>query len=276
MAKPAITKRITKSAALTYSELDTNFQNLADATLTLKAGTGGTNVTADLNSTITLVAGTNITLTGDNSAKTITITSSGGGAGLTNPLTADLNVGSYAIVSSSNGNIRIEPNGSGNILITPSTGQIILGSTNWPTTTPTLGQVLTAGSAGALNWSNPSGISPLNITDSSISTNQIILNADDSNYAGNTASIKTGTGNDNLVITTTSQKSRIYIPDDGSYMSFETDTGKPVIFLQGVTKHVGITTTQRNALTPVNGMIIYNSSTDKFQGYAGGAWVDLH
>jgi hypothetical protein len=37
-----------------------------------------------------------------------------------------------------------------------------------------------------------------------------------------------------------------------------------------------LTTTQRNALTAVDGMIIYNSSTDKFQGRAGGAWVDLH
>jgi len=36
------------------------------------------------------------------------------------------------------------------------------------------------------------------------------------------------------------------------------------------------TTTQRNALTPFNGMLIYNSTTSKIQGYAGGAWVDLH
>ena len=37
-----------------------------------------------------------------------------------------------------------------------------------------------------------------------------------------------------------------------------------------------ITTTQRDALTAVNGMIIYNLTTSKFQGYAGGSWVDLH
>lgn len=37
-----------------------------------------------------------------------------------------------------------------------------------------------------------------------------------------------------------------------------------------------LTTTQRDALTPVNGMQIYNTSTDKFQGRAGGAWVDFH
>ena len=36
------------------------------------------------------------------------------------------------------------------------------------------------------------------------------------------------------------------------------------------------TTSARNGLTGVNGMVIYNSSTGKFQGYAGGAWVDLH
>lgn len=28
--------------------------------------------------------------------------------------------------------------------------------------------------------------------------------------------------------------------------------------------------------TPQNGQIRYNSSTNKFQGYAAGAWVDLH
>mgnify|MGYP003131780193 CR=1 FL=1 len=37
-----------------------------------------------------------------------------------------------------------------------------------------------------------------------------------------------------------------------------------------------ITTSARNALSASNGMIIYNSSTNKFQGRANGAWVDLH
>ena len=36
------------------------------------------------------------------------------------------------------------------------------------------------------------------------------------------------------------------------------------------------TTTQRNALTVSNGAQIYNSTTNKMQAYAGGAWVDLH
>jgi hypothetical protein len=37
-----------------------------------------------------------------------------------------------------------------------------------------------------------------------------------------------------------------------------------------------LTTTQRDALTAVNGLVIYNSTTNKLQVYAGGAWVDLH
>lgn len=38
-----------------------------------------------------------------------------------------------------------------------------------------------------------------------------------------------------------------------------------------------VTTTARDALDGItNGMLIYNTSTGKFQGRAGGAWVDLH
>ena len=35
------------------------------------------------------------------------------------------------------------------------------------------------------------------------------------------------------------------------------------------------TTTNRNALTAVNGMVIYNESVDRFQGYQNGAWINL-
>jgi hypothetical protein len=37
-----------------------------------------------------------------------------------------------------------------------------------------------------------------------------------------------------------------------------------------------MTTAQRDSLTAVNGMQIYNTTTDKLQVYAGGLWVDLH
>ena len=35
------------------------------------------------------------------------------------------------------------------------------------------------------------------------------------------------------------------------------------------------TTTQRNALTAVNGMMIYNTTTNQFEGYENGAWISL-
>lgn len=58
-----------------------------------------------------------------------------------------------------------------------------------------------------------------------------------------------------------------------------TDT---IVFISPVTKvtqllQLGIfTTSERNALAPENGQIIYNSTTNKFQGYAAGAWADLN
>lgn len=36
-----------------------------------------------------------------------------------------------------------------------------------------------------------------------------------------------------------------------------------------------LTTTERNALTASNGMIIYNTTDNKFQGYENGAWANL-
>ena len=36
-----------------------------------------------------------------------------------------------------------------------------------------------------------------------------------------------------------------------------------------------LTTTQRDALTAVNGMVIYNTTTTTIQGYVAGAWANL-
>jgi hypothetical protein len=43
----------------------------------------------------------------------------------------------------------------------------------------------------------------------------------------------------------------------------------------GYVQFGSITTTQRNALTAVNGMVIYNSTVNRFQGYQGGGWIRL-
>lgn len=73
MAKPAITFRSTKGSPLTYTELDTNFDNLQDATIGFTVG--ATNADIDLNSRLTVAAGTGISLTLVGSTLTVTNTS---------------------------------------------------------------------------------------------------------------------------------------------------------------------------------------------------------
>jgi hypothetical protein len=77
MTKPAITKRATKGSALTYTELDTNFQNLSDATWGVTDGTNSYDF--NLNDRLTFTAGTNVTLGVNPSTGAVTINSSGGG-----------------------------------------------------------------------------------------------------------------------------------------------------------------------------------------------------
>lgn len=53
-------------------------------------------------------------------------------------------------------------------------------------------------------------------------------------------------------------------------------TTSRVIITQSPLKMASFTSGQRDSLSSQNGDVIYNTTTNKFQGYAGGAWVDLH
>jgi hypothetical protein len=127
MAKPAITLRATKGTALTYTELDTNFTNIKDATVTLTAGSGGTAVSSDLNGTVTFVAGTNVTLSGDNSAKTITINSTAGGGSMSS-FTAAGDTGSSQNIA--DGNTLTIAGGTGLSSVASATDTITLNLDN--------------------------------------------------------------------------------------------------------------------------------------------------
>ena len=74
MAKPTIVTRASKGSALTWTEGDSNFTNLRDATLSV---TDGTNTKAlNLNDTLTFTAGTNVTLSVNATTGAVTINNS--------------------------------------------------------------------------------------------------------------------------------------------------------------------------------------------------------
>jgi len=69
-------------------------------------------------------------------------------------LGGSLDVNGQNIVSASNGNIAIVPNGSGNISLTPTSGNITLGATNFPTTDGSANQWITTTGSGTLAFTS--------------------------------------------------------------------------------------------------------------------------
>lgn len=254
MAKPAITKRTTKAAALTYAELDGNFQNLQDATLTIQAGTAGTNVVADLNGTITLVAGTGVTLTGDNAAKTVTINSSAGGG------TADSTT--YLTIGDAGTNTFIKSKGTDSLRLSadPALGYVEIDYG---------GSVL----VNAYNGFTQTGRFDLGSTYTG--TTASTINSKTINTTGQNFSVSSS-----IATTITSGSSVLEVRASGTSQYTTIGAlrlqagGGNAIRLDSVVRLSS--TTSASIASPENGYIVYDTATNKFQGYANGAWVDLH
>lgn len=185
MAKPTIVTRASKGSALTWTEGDTNLTNLRDATIGITDGT--TSGTLDLNDTLTFTAGTNVTLSYNSTNKALTVNATGGGItdvvqDTTPQLGGNLDVNGQQIVSVSNGNIILAPNGTGIIRADKSIqiqtqGELRLADGDsshyvgfkgpasiasnliWtlPSADGTSGQVLSTNGSGTLSWATASG-----------------------------------------------------------------------------------------------------------------------
>ena len=88
------------------------------------------------------------------------------------------------------------------------------------------------------------------------------------NSSGNAAFIQVINGRKLEIATGATSVRRVQVSDTGVDI-----TGN--IVSSGYTQFGSLTTGARNALTASNGMVIYNSSLNKFQGYENGAWVNL-
>jgi len=71
MTKPVVTLRNVKGSALDYTELDTNFTNLRDATVTINGDTGS--IVNDLNGAMTVAGGTGLTSSVSGSTLTLNL-----------------------------------------------------------------------------------------------------------------------------------------------------------------------------------------------------------
>ena len=123
------------------------------------------------------------------------------------------------------------------------------------------------------------------VTDSHVAGVALVLNATATNGKSfqllSTAGAS-GFGGNKLVLTDDGTRPFLVVHYSTGNVSIGTTTDSPSAQLQiggttGALLLSRLSTTQRDddLTTPINGMILYNSSTNKFQGYENGEWVNL-
>jgi len=161
--------------------------------------------------------------------------------------------------------------------LTTISGQTLQTLSNVAITSPSNGQSL---KYDGTNWIN--GTAGDTIGNFTMSAS--VIDTDDSSGITITPAVTTSsdlTVENNLVVRNivtadSFESSSTGIPEIRSSSRIELIAEDAVVINKSPLRLATFTTTARNALTATNGDTIYNETTNKFQGYAGGAWVDLH
>lgn len=83
-----------------------------------------------------------------------------------------------------------------------------------------------------------------------------------------------GTAQVRIIPTASANRCITLAGSNGGSPTISTNAGH--LFLTSVGGGVIITNSGSDPSSPQNGMLYYNNATNKFRGYAGGTWVDLH